>query len=403
MSVVRGSRTPAAIAGLVVCLAVSGCGVGPAEASAARGTVFVAGPGDGTPGPPVAPKPTPTTTPTPPAALGPPESTLNIVTFPGYAERGGNDPRVDWVTEFERETECKVGIREVESVEEMGARFDPEAYDYDVALVPPELADELIAARRVEPLNFALIDGYDATIPRLRNLPGIKGYGVPFVWSVNRIAYHTSAVKSAPEDARGLFTADGGVVMRDHPLTIADAALYLRDRRPDLRISDPFQLTPAQLEAAVDTLARQREAVRLYWRRAVEVVEAFVGGEVRVGQMAPYHAQLLARAGQPVKTARKPPATGWVDSWMVAAHTSRRTCAYKWLSWTASPEVQRRAAAWTGTAPANRDACEGLGGELCPDIRSVEFARRPTADCGGTGQGCTTYATWATRWLEIAK
>src|SRR5207237_942912 len=39
------------------------------------------------------------------------EQQLGLVAFPGYAEAGGDDPRVNWVGAFVQQTGCKVRVR----------------------------------------------------------------------------------------------------------------------------------------------------------------------------------------------------------------------------------------------------------------------------------------------------
>ena len=40
-------------------------------------------------------------------SLGAGEGAVNIVGWAGYVENGSTDPKVDWVTGFEKETGCK--------------------------------------------------------------------------------------------------------------------------------------------------------------------------------------------------------------------------------------------------------------------------------------------------------
>ena len=44
----------------------------------------------------------------------------------------------------------------------------------------------------------------------------------------------------------------------DNPIQIADAALYLKTTKPSLGITDPYELTQPQFQAAVSLLAQQR-------------------------------------------------------------------------------------------------------------------------------------------------
>ena len=54
-----------------------------------------------------------------PRALPAGEGRLDLVAFPGYAEAGGYDPRVNWVTPFVQATGCKVHVRTVLSSTEL--------------------------------------------------------------------------------------------------------------------------------------------------------------------------------------------------------------------------------------------------------------------------------------------
>src|SRR5689334_14544761 len=43
--------------------------------------------------------------------LGAGEGKLSVLAWPGYAEDGSNDPKVDWVSSFEKETGCQVTVK----------------------------------------------------------------------------------------------------------------------------------------------------------------------------------------------------------------------------------------------------------------------------------------------------
>ena len=104
--------------------------------------------------------------------------------------------------------------------------------------------------------------------------------------------------------------------------------------------------------------------------------------------------------------------TGWSDTWMVAAKAKHPNCAYKWMDWIVSPEVNAQVAEWFGEAPAN----EGLRRDgrrrtsattyhaadeaYCDKIR---YWTTPTAQCldGRTDVKCTDYPQWTQAWTEI--
>ena len=44
-------------------------------------------------------------------SMGQMEGKVNILAWPGYAENGSNDPKVDWVTPFEKATGCQANVK----------------------------------------------------------------------------------------------------------------------------------------------------------------------------------------------------------------------------------------------------------------------------------------------------
>ncbi|POX45418.1 spermidine/putrescine ABC transporter substrate-binding protein, partial [Streptomyces sp. Ru71] len=43
-----------------------------------------------------------------PTKLGAPEGQVNLIAWAGYVEDGSNDPKVNWVSGFEKQTGCQV-------------------------------------------------------------------------------------------------------------------------------------------------------------------------------------------------------------------------------------------------------------------------------------------------------
>lgn len=347
-----------------------------------------------------------TSSPAPSASIGKGEGVLQVLTFQGYVEYGGASSRVNWLAPFERESGCVVKLDRVRTSEEMAARFARGGYD--VLSAAPDLAGLLVAQGKVAPLDTALVADYRRIPKRLRELPGLredgKVYGIPYLWGVNQVIREGNG----PQGPLALY-GKASAAIRNSPLSIADAALALRETRPQLKIKDPFQLTPAQLDAAVRLLAEGEGADRVYWDGSLDLVRALSAEQVRIAQVLPYHLDLFRRAGRPMKALKGVPATGWVDSWMLAARPASPNCAYRWLSWMSSARAQRPAAAWTGLAPANPEACDGRGRRMCEvyqvrdnrRLRDVLFAARPARDCGGLGGECTDYADWAERWKKL--
>ncbi|MBB2915566.1 putative spermidine/putrescine transport system substrate-binding protein [Streptosporangium becharense] len=345
--------------------------------------------------------------PKPSASIGKSEGTLQLLTFYGHVEYGGALSRANWVAPFERESGCRVvKLDRVGTTEEMAAKLADDAYD--VVSPSPELAALLVSEGRVSPVDTGLVPAYKKIPKRLRELPGLrrdgKVYGIPYLWGVNQVVHEGDQ----PQGPAALY-GPAAAAIRDNPLAIADAALALRRSRPELKIDDPFQLTSAQLDAAVELLAERDGPGRLYWRDSLDLIRAMSARSVSVAQATPYHLDLFRRAGRPVKVLDEGPRTGWADSWMLTARPASPNCAYRWLNWMSSPQAQRAAAAWTGLAPANPEACGGRAGRICDlyrvrggaGLRDVLFATRPMRDCGDGDGECTDYADWVERWKKL--
>ncbi|MBX6383548.1 MAG: extracellular solute-binding protein [Microbispora sp.] len=336
-------------------------------------------------------------TPTPAASLGPGEGMVSVVAIDGYAEWGGVDPKVKWVGTFEKTTGCKVSLRYYDPRQgDRPGDFPPSSYD--VISATPEVGGRLMDEGKTAPINTALLHGYTAIPKRLRTLPSVtrggRVYGVPYVWATNEVLY--DAEKVSPGGPESLFEDEGPVMLRDTPLSLADAALVLKAQ--GAKIKNPFDLTNAQLDAAAELFTSNEDGRRTFWRDPVEVVQGFATGSVRLAQATPYHLDVLRRGHKPVRALPDRPVTGWADAWMLSAQAPHPSCAYKWLDFTMSADVQRRVSAWTGFAPANPKGCTGAARRICADyrvgssraFRGVYFAVRPKA-----------YDKWVERWSRI--
>jgi putative spermidine/putrescine transport system substrate-binding protein len=398
-------RATAALASIAAGVALAGCG-------AAGTTGVIMSPAAARVGPSGTPTPAHTPTPSPsPKALGKGEGAVSVLALRGYAEYGGVDPMVNWIGSFEGRTGCRVRLTFADrgNVERTLA-----GGSFDVVSAPPELAGRLIAERKAAPLTTSLVAHYHDLPKFLRELPGLTAhgrvYGVPYLWAYHRLAYDRTRFgkDEAPKDAGALFREAGPVMLRDHPLTIADAALALTG---SARPKDPYRLTPAQLDAAVALLAGRKGDDRSYWRDSLDVITGFAAGRLGLAQALPYQTGVLDRAGRPVGTIAAGRTTGWADSWMVLADAAAPNCAYRWIGHMISRDVQRDAAAWTGMAPANPKGCTGRTRRVCDDYRvsdralpgKIAFAVRPAKDCGDGRAECTDYAEWDKRWQELVK
>ncbi len=155
--------------------------------------------------------------------------------------------------------------------------------------------------------------------------------------------YNIGVVKDAPDSWAAVFTDSGKykgkVTAYDSPIYIADAALYLSKTKPELGIKNPYALTAAQLDAAADLLKAQRENISEYWSDYTKEVQAFESGTSVIGTTWQVIANTIGSDNKvQVNTILpKEGATGWSDTWMVAAKAAHPNCMYKWMNWITSP------------------------------------------------------------------
>jgi putative spermidine/putrescine transport system substrate-binding protein len=353
-----------------------------------------------------------------PDKLGKTEGRLSIVNWAGYAESGATDPKVDWVTPFEKKTGCKVSSKIGNTSDEMVTLMRTGKYDGVSASGDATL--RLIAGGDVAPVNTKLVPNYKDVFPALKNKPHNtvdgKHYGIPHGRGANLLMWRKDVVKKAPNSWGAVFDENspykGKVTAYDNPIYIADAALYLKAHRPDLKIDNVYELDDKQFKAAIDLLKRQRKNVGEYWADYTKEQAAFSGGNSVIGTTWQVTANLLQTDKVPVKTALpKEGGTGWSDTWMIASKAKHPNCMYKWMDWIVSPEANAQVAEYFGEAPANRKSC-GLteAKDHCAVFHAsderffdrVAYWTTPKKDCGDDrGNKCKDYSEWVQAWTEV--
>ena len=349
-------------------------------------------------------------------ALGENEDTVSILAWPGYVEDGSNDPAVDWVSGFEEMTGCEVVSKSYGTSDEAVSLM--KTGEYDVIAASGDATLRLIAAGDVAPVNTDLIPSYAGVFDFLKdqawNSVDGQSYGVPHGYGANLLLYNTEVVTPAPTSWSVVFDGasayTGNVTAYDSPIYIADAAVYLMATQPDLGIKNPYALDQTQFDAAVALLKEQRAHVGEYWSDYLKEIQAFESGDSVVGTTWQVIQNVLA--GEVENTAVVLPsegATGWSDTWMIASKSEHPNCAYAWLDWIASPEVNAQATGYFGEAPSSQAACDFR--EDCDAYHAgdADYASKiwywstPIANCldGRTDVECTDYAAWTTAWQEI--
>ena len=300
-----------------------------------------------------------------PTELGEGEGELNLVIWAGYAEKGAVEG-FDWVTPFEEETGCIVnstpqadsaaGIQLLRSGEYDGGAFSGNA------------TDRLMAAGDVAPVNVDLLPNYANVFEGLKlqphnSLDGVP-YGVPHGRGPNLLIWNTDEVE--PQTTwEGIWENagdyEGQLSIFDSQDFIADAALHLMATQPDLGVTNPYQLTQEQFDAAIALLEEQFTHGPQFWSGSTftEQITAFAAGDVTIGTTWQYQVNSLVLEEAPVE-AIKPAegTTGWSDTWMIASEAAHPNCMYMWMDHMMSAEANGQATVYFGEASTSPQACE---------------------------------------------
>jgi putative spermidine/putrescine transport system substrate-binding protein len=350
----------------------------------------------------------------PPTAIGPGEGQLNLIAWEGYTD-------ASWVDPFTAQTGCKVNAKFAGSSDEMvtlmanggGAQWDMVSASGDADL-------RLIYGGDVRPMNTALIPDYVNFQPQFKSpsfntIDGVH-YGISLQWGPNVLLYNTHTFSTPPTSWQVLYDPKytGQITVPDNAIQIADAALYLMKKQPALKITDPYELTQPQFDAAVNLLKTQKPLVKKYWALASQEISLFQNGDVQLGAAWPYQTSTLTAANAPVKdTIPAEGATGWADTWMMATKAPHPNCAYLWTKYVSTAKVQAMQATNYGETPVNSKACaemETIAAGSCAQYHAdapasyfatIKFWKTPIATCDDGSSNCIAYAKWQAAWTAI--
>src|SRR5687767_14023483 len=300
--------------------------------------------------------------------IGEGEGEVNLIAWAGYVEDGSTDPKVDWVSDFEQETGCKVNVKLGNTSDEMVTLMRTGKYDGVSASGDATL--RLIAGGDVDPVNTDLIPNYADVFQGLKDQPhntvdGVN-YGFPHGRGANLLMFNKDVVKPAPDSWGIVFSGDesqpykGKITAYDSPIYIADAALYLKATQPDLGIDNVYELDDKQFQASIDLLKQQRDVIGEYWSDYTKEQASFTSGDTVAGTTWQVIANLVQadKKSPPVEAILpKEGSTGWSDTWMISSEAKHPNCMYKWMNHIIGPEANAAVAEWFGEAPANEKSC----------------------------------------------
>jgi putative spermidine/putrescine transport system substrate-binding protein len=350
--------------------------------------------------------------------LGAGEGAVNVIAWAGYVEKGETDPKVDWITGFEKESGCKVTTKVAGTSDEMVSLMKTGQYDGVSASGDATL--RLIQAKDVVPVNMSLIPNYADVFAGLKNKPhntvGGKNYGVPHGRGANLLMWRSDKVTPAPDSWGVVWDKNskykGKVTAYDSPIYIADAALYLKATKPDLGITNVYELDQKQFDASIALLKEQRTVIGEYWSDYTKSQASFTQGNSVVGTTWQVIANLLAAEKVKVSTTLpKEGSTGWSDTWMISSKAAHPNCMYRFMNHIISPEANAKVAEYFGEAPSNAKSCAVTADkEHCKTFHAedeayfdkVAYWTTPAKECGDSrGAVCKDYSEWVSAWTTV--
>ena len=90
--------------------------------------------------------------------VGEGEGELNLIAWAGYVEDGSTDPKVDWVTDFEKESGCQVNAKVGGTSDEMVQLM--RTGQYDGVSASGNATARLVEGGDVAPVNVDLVPNY---------------------------------------------------------------------------------------------------------------------------------------------------------------------------------------------------------------------------------------------------
>ena len=352
-----------------------------------------------------------------PTSIGKGEGKLNLIEWPAYA-----DP--SFAKKFEQQTGCIIHRKDAGTSQDMFALMHANGGggggQYDLVSASGDASLRLIYAHDVQAVNVGLVPSWKNFLPAFKSPPHntVSGvhYGVSVQWGPNTLIYNTKKVKPAPTGWGAIYSKKyaGKLTVPDNPIQIADAALYLMRTKPSLGIKDPYELTQAQLTAAVKLLKAQKPLLKRYWNYAADEDTSFANGDVWIGAGWPYQTLQLQANNVPVKEIVPLPTTGWADTWMLASKAPHPNCAYKWMAYVTTPAVEAKQAIVFGETPVNPLACPYMNklskgscagyhlNEPTSYYNKIHFWKTPVPQCGWQkANTCKDYNAWVQAWAQV--
>jgi putative spermidine/putrescine transport system substrate-binding protein len=324
------------------------------------------------------------------------EGQLNLVVWEGYADKS-------FANTFTKQTGCKVNAVPAGTSDEMFTKFrSGGGGQYDLVTPSGDASLRLIKSGAVAPLDVSKLTNYKDLAPQLQspsfNTVNGKHYGLSFMWGANVLIYNKDKIKTPPTSWSAIYDPKykGKITVPDNPIQIADVALQFEGAK------EPYKIDQATLDKVKAKLKQQRPLVRKYWVLASDFEQLFTSGDAIIGAGWPHKTNDLRKAGMNVgEVLPSDGVTGWSDSLMISAKAKHPICAYKWMNYVTSPQVQKKVVAVTAYSPANQKTCEVVGPQQCKALHIRDARYYNTIKYWETPIAPTNYRQWSDAWAEV--
>ena len=224
-----------------------------------------------------------------PTELGQGEGEVNLIAWAGYVEDGSTDPKVDWVSDFEKETGCKVNVKVGNTSDEMVQLMRTGQYDARLGLRRRDAAAD--RRRRRRPGQHRPGAQLRRRLRRSQG-PAVQLGRRPDVRDPARPRGEPADVEHRQASSRRRRSWD--VVFDGRPSEQKGQRHGLRQpdlhrRRgavPDETISPTWgsrtrtSSIEDQFDAAIDLLKQQRQNIGEYWSDYTKEIQAFANGDI---------------------------------------------------------------------------------------------------------------------------